>query len=73
MTALAQAAQLALLPPLPPQLTGISIAARYRPATPGAGPAGTCMRSSPPGTASGSSSGTSAATARTRSRWPGTC
>jgi serine phosphatase RsbU (regulator of sigma subunit) len=36
MTALAQAAQLALLAPLPPQLTGISIAARYRPATPGA-------------------------------------
>ena len=36
MTAIAQAAQLALLPPLPPQLTGISIAARYRPATPGA-------------------------------------
>ena len=34
MTALAQAAQLALLPPLPPQLTGISIAARYRSATP---------------------------------------
>ena len=36
MTAIAQAAQLALLPPLPPQLAGISIAARYRPATPGA-------------------------------------
>ena len=36
MTAIAQAAQLALLPPLPPQLTGISIAARYCPATPGA-------------------------------------
>jgi phosphoserine phosphatase RsbU/P len=36
MTAIAQAAQLALLPPLPPQIAGISIAARYRPATPGA-------------------------------------
>jgi serine phosphatase RsbU (regulator of sigma subunit) len=36
MTALAQAAQIALLAPLPPQITGISIAARYRPATPGA-------------------------------------
>jgi serine phosphatase RsbU (regulator of sigma subunit) len=36
MTAIAQAAQLALLTPLPPQLPGISIAARYRPATPGA-------------------------------------
>jgi serine phosphatase RsbU (regulator of sigma subunit) len=36
MTAIAQAAQLALLPPLPPQVTGISIAARYRSATPGA-------------------------------------
>ena len=36
MTAIAQAAQLALLAPLPPQITGISIAARYRPATPGA-------------------------------------
>jgi serine phosphatase RsbU (regulator of sigma subunit) len=36
MTAIAQAAQLALPPPLPPQITGISIAARYRPATPGA-------------------------------------
>ena len=30
MTAIAQASQLALLPPLPPQITGISIAARYR-------------------------------------------
>jgi sigma-B regulation protein RsbU (phosphoserine phosphatase) len=36
MTAIAQAAQLALLAPLPPQITGISIAARCRPATPGA-------------------------------------
>src|SRR6516165_8222474 len=36
MTAIAQASQLALLPPLPPQITGISIAARYCPATPGA-------------------------------------
>ena len=36
MTAIAQASQLALLPPLPPQITGISIAARYRSATPGA-------------------------------------
>ena len=33
MTAIAQATQLALLPPLPPQLTGISIAARYLSAT----------------------------------------
>jgi phosphoserine phosphatase RsbU/P len=39
MTAIAQASQIALLPPLPPQVTGISIAARYRSATPGA-PAG---------------------------------
>jgi serine phosphatase RsbU (regulator of sigma subunit) len=30
MTAVAQATQLALLPPLPPEMTGISIAARYR-------------------------------------------
>jgi hypothetical protein len=30
MTAIAQATQLALLPPLPPEMTGISIAARYR-------------------------------------------
>ncbi len=33
MTAIAQATQLALLPPLPPAMTGISIAARYRSAT----------------------------------------
>ena len=33
MTAVAQATQLALLPPLPPEMTGISIAARYRSAT----------------------------------------
>jgi len=33
MTAIAQATQLALLPPLPPQMTGITIAARYRSAT----------------------------------------
>jgi phosphoserine phosphatase RsbU/P len=33
MTAIAQATHLALLPPLPPQLTGISIAARYLSAT----------------------------------------
>ena len=33
MTAIAQAAQLALLPPLPPEMTGIGIAARYRSAT----------------------------------------
>jgi sigma-B regulation protein RsbU (phosphoserine phosphatase) len=33
MTAIAQASQLALLPPLPPEMTGISIAARYRSAT----------------------------------------
>src|SRR6266567_3427332 len=31
--AVAQAAQLALLPPLPPEMTGITIAARYRSAT----------------------------------------
>ena len=33
MTAVAEAAQLALLPPLPPEMTGITIAARYRSAT----------------------------------------
>jgi len=33
MTAIAKASQLALLPPLPPEMTGISIAARYRSAT----------------------------------------
>ena len=33
MTAIAQASQFALLPPLPPEMTGISIAARYRSAT----------------------------------------
>ena len=33
MTAIAEAAQLALVPPLPPEMTGISIAARYRSAT----------------------------------------
>ena len=33
MTAIAEASQLALLPPLPPEMTGISIAARYRSAT----------------------------------------
>jgi serine phosphatase RsbU (regulator of sigma subunit) len=36
MTAIARASQLALLRPLPPQIMGISIAARYRSATPGA-------------------------------------
>ena len=36
MTAIAQASQLALMPPLPPQISGISIAARYRSAAPGA-------------------------------------
>jgi phosphoserine phosphatase RsbU/P len=36
MTAIAQASQLALLAPLPPQITGISVAVRYRSATPGA-------------------------------------
>jgi hypothetical protein len=36
MTALANASQVALLPPVPPQITGISIAARYRSGTPGA-------------------------------------
>jgi phosphoserine phosphatase RsbU/P len=34
MTAIAQASQVALLPPLPPQITGISIAARYHSGTP---------------------------------------
>jgi phosphoserine phosphatase RsbU/P len=33
MTAVAEASQLALLPPLPPEMTGITIAARYRSAT----------------------------------------
>ena len=33
ITAVAQATQLALLPPLPPEMTGIGIAARYRSAT----------------------------------------
>jgi len=36
MTAIAKASQVALLPPLPPEITGISIAARYRSAAPGA-------------------------------------
>jgi phosphoserine phosphatase RsbU/P len=36
MTAIARTAQVALLPPLPPEVTGISIAARYRSATPDA-------------------------------------
>lgn len=34
MTAIAQASQVALLPPVPPQIPGISIAARYRSGTP---------------------------------------
>jgi phosphoserine phosphatase RsbU/P len=33
MTAVAEASQLALLPPLPPEMTGITMAARYRSAT----------------------------------------
>jgi phosphoserine phosphatase RsbU/P len=33
MTVIAEASQLALLPPLPPEMTGINIAARYRSAT----------------------------------------
>jgi phosphoserine phosphatase RsbU/P len=33
LTAIAEASQLALLPPLPPEMTGIGIAARYRSAT----------------------------------------
>ena len=33
MTAVAEAAQLGMLPPLPPEMTGITIAARYRSAT----------------------------------------
>jgi serine phosphatase RsbU (regulator of sigma subunit) len=36
MTAIAQASQVALLPPVPPEIPGISIAARYLSATPGA-------------------------------------
>jgi sigma-B regulation protein RsbU (phosphoserine phosphatase) len=36
MTAIAQASQVALLPPVPPDITGISIAVRYYSATPGA-------------------------------------
>jgi phosphoserine phosphatase RsbU/P len=36
MTAIARASQVVLLPPVPPQIAGISIAARYRSATPGA-------------------------------------
>jgi phosphoserine phosphatase RsbU/P len=36
MTAIAEASQVALLPPAPPEITGISIAARYCSATPGA-------------------------------------
>jgi hypothetical protein len=36
MTAIAKASQAALPAPLPPEITGISIAARYRSATPGA-------------------------------------
>src|SRR6185312_11579385 len=36
----AQASQPALRAPLPPQITGISVAARYRSATPGAGVGG---------------------------------
>ena len=34
MTAIAKASQVALLPPLPPEITGINIAARYRSAAP---------------------------------------
>ncbi len=34
ITAIAKASQVALLPPMPPQITGIRIAARYRSATP---------------------------------------
>jgi hypothetical protein len=33
LTAIAEASQFALLPPLPPEMTGIGIAARYRSAT----------------------------------------
>jgi sigma-B regulation protein RsbU (phosphoserine phosphatase) len=40
MTAIAKASQVALLPPLPPEITGISIAARYRSATPEASAGG---------------------------------
>ena len=36
MTAIAKASQVALLPPVLPEITGISVAARYRSATPGA-------------------------------------
>jgi phosphoserine phosphatase RsbU/P len=40
MTAIAKASQVALLPPVPPQITGIGIAARYRSATPEASAGG---------------------------------
>ena len=33
LTAIAQASQLALLPPMAPEMTGINVAARYRSAT----------------------------------------
>ena len=46
MTAIAKASQVALLPLVPPEITGISIAARYRSATPGASVGGDCTRSS---------------------------
>ena len=73
MTAIAQASQLALLPPLPPEMTGINLAAATapRPAMPRS--AVTCMRSSRPVTGSGRSSGTSVAMAWPRFCSPGMC
>ena len=49
MTAIAQASQLALLPPLPPEMTGIGIAARYRSATREASVGGDLSEISPTG------------------------
>ena len=53
MTVIAKALQVALLPPVPPEITGISIAARYRSATPEVSVGGDCTRLSPPGTGCG--------------------
>jgi phosphoserine phosphatase RsbU/P len=53
MTAIAEAARLALLPPLPPEMTGITIAARYRSATREASVGGDLYEIIPPGTGSG--------------------
>jgi phosphoserine phosphatase RsbU/P len=53
MTAIAKASQLALLPPLPSEMTGIGITARYRSATREASVGGDLYEIIPPGTASG--------------------